>query len=204
MTRQDAIYRPPTSLRYFSCPPCSVSAKYLLWYPLPGQLVRIPRRLPHQPLVARQCLATSERSHFSCLSRKCLLHPSHLPTQKFTNPIPNQNTRNNSPHYIAFFSDSDPCTDAVLFPNGFALFGFHECDERITILGHENITFTGCPPTDSLFTQSLPTGVADDGVPALTCEPAPGPPYESFSFCPYIPGNDQVNVGSVAVIEYCS
>lgn len=90
MTRQDAIYRPPASLSYFSCPPCSVSAKYLLWYPLPGQLVRIPRRLPHQPIVVRQCLATSERSHFSCLSRKCLLHPSHLPTRKLTNPNPNQ------------------------------------------------------------------------------------------------------------------
>lgn len=80
MTRQDAIYRPPASLSYFSCPPCSVSTKYLLWYPLPGQLVRIPRRLPHQPLVAVQFLASFERifSH-TYPANAFYIPPTYLP-----------------------------------------------------------------------------------------------------------------------------
>ena len=42
---------------------------------------------------------------------------------------------------LAFFLDSNPCTDGASF--GYLPVGFDNCNQDMTILGHENITFTG-------------------------------------------------------------
>ncbi|KAF6233250.1 hypothetical protein HO173_008539 [Letharia columbiana] len=107
-----------------------------------------------------------------------------------------------SPHFIAFFSDSNPCTDGTLF--GYTPEGFEDCNEDLTILGHQNITFTGCKPTTA-FPFSLPTGVADNGAPALKCKPAsnpPGGPYGDYANCAYTPS--AAIVGPVSLLEFCS
>lgn len=106
------------------------------------------------------------------------------------------------PHFIAFFSDSNPCTDGTLF--GYTPRGFADCNENITILGHQDITFTGCHPTTA-FPFSLPTAVADNGVPALKCKHASDPPgalYGAYANCAYTP--TAAIAGPVKLLEYCS
>ncbi|CAF9936639.1 MAG: hypothetical protein ALECFALPRED_006908 [Alectoria fallacina] len=105
-------------------------------------------------------------------------------------------------NYLAFFSDSNPCTDGTRF--GYLPVGFDNCNQDITILGHENITFTGCKPYTG-YPGTLPTGVADDGTPALKCKPASNPPgslYGLYASCEPDANND--NVGGVSLLEYCS
>lgn len=106
--------------------------------------------------------------------------------------------------YIAFFADSDPCNDGTRF--GFLPQGFNNCNQNLTILGHPDITFTGCKPYTG-YPGSLPTGVSDGGTPALKCVPATNPPsatsgpdseYGVYEIC------NTNNGGFVDVIEYCS
>ena len=104
--------------------------------------------------------------------------------------------------YFTWFSDSDPClaTDGVIL--NYVEVGFH-CDEPFTMMGHENLTFTGCPADYPHYH----TGVSDNGVPALTCEPASNPPdgpYGLFADCPYPQVNPNYYIGGVGVAEYCS
>ena len=104
--------------------------------------------------------------------------------------------------YFTWFSDSDPClaTDGVIL--NYVEVGFH-CDEPFTMMGHENLTFTGCPADYPHY----PTGVSDNGLPALTCEPASNPPdgpYGLFADCPYPQVNPNYYIGGVGVAEYCS
>jgi len=74
-----------------------------------------------------------------------------------------------SPEYYAWFSDAPVC-DTGSFANN-PYFG-SPCDEPITILGHDGILFTGCPPaTPGSNAFRWPTGVSDGGNPALTCAP---------------------------------
>ena len=95
--------------------------------------------------------------------------------------------------YIAFFSDSDPCNDGTVFgstPN------FQDCNKDLTILGHTNITFTGCTYDRAGF---LPTGVSDLGAPALTCKPVSNPPQGYYATCYGSP-----TVGRyVSLTKYC-
>lgn len=109
----------------------------------------------------------------------------------------------NQGQYIAWFSDSNPCNDGTQF--GYLPRGFNDCDVPLTILGHTNITFTGCNTgIHASSYPTLPTGVSDDGVPTLTCVAAENPPdapgYEDgvYDLCG---GN---NGGIVNVVEYCS
>lgn len=130
--------------------------------------------------------------------------PSSLPTPitrnpnpKLTYPLPPY-----SPHFIAFFSDSPPCTDGAIFgytPEGFA----DNCNTNITILGHPDISFTGCKPV-STFPFTLPTAVSDGGTPALKCKPTTNPQGTAtpYANCPYSPSASIV--GPVELLEYCS
>ncbi|CAD6581309.1 MAG: hypothetical protein ASARMPRED_000579 [Alectoria sarmentosa] len=106
--------------------------------------------------------------------------------------------------YIAFFSDSDPCNDGTRFGN--LPQGFDNCNQNLTILGHPDITFTGCKPYTG-YPGSLPTGVSDGGAPALKCVSATNPPsatsrpnaeYGVYEIC------NTNNGGFVNVVEYCS
>ncbi|CAD6575065.1 MAG: hypothetical protein ASARMPREDX12_007079 [Alectoria sarmentosa] len=106
--------------------------------------------------------------------------------------------------YIAFFSDSDPCNDGTRFGN--LPQGFDNCNQNLTILGHPDITFTGCKPYTG-YPGSLPTGVSDGGAPALKCVPATNPPsatsrpnaeYGVYEIC------NTNNGGFANVVEYCS
>lgn len=106
--------------------------------------------------------------------------------------------------YIAWFSDSDPCNDGV--KAGELPFGFPDCYQPLTILGHTNITFTGCNTDNhSNSYPTLPTGVNDNGVPALQCVVAENPPsapgYEDGRYEDCDLGDDS---GIVQVVEYCS
>lgn len=102
--------------------------------------------------------------------------------------------------FIAFFSDSNPCTDGTLF--GYTPRGFADCNEDLTILGHPNITFTGCKAVTG-FPGMLPTGVADGGVPALKCKKMGNPQGQQyFAECPLVAGNPIA--GPVSLLEYCS
>ncbi|CAF9925806.1 MAG: hypothetical protein ALECFALPRED_003222 [Alectoria fallacina] len=106
---------------------------------------------------------------------------------------------------IAWFSDSDPCADGAT-GFGYAYCAGNFCNEDITILGHPNITFTGCHPITSQSTPDyLPKGVSDDGVPALKCKPASNPPgslYGADATCEPDEGNP--NAGFVNIYSYCS
>ena len=102
--------------------------------------------------------------------------------------------------FIAFFSDSNPCADGTLF--GFTPRGFADCDENLTILGHPNITFTGCKAVAG-SPGTLPTGVADNGAPALKCKSKSNPPgSQYFANCP-LTANSAI-AGPVNLLEYCS
>ncbi|MCJ1454040.1 hypothetical protein MMC28_004390 [Mycoblastus sanguinarius] len=104
--------------------------------------------------------------------------------------------------YIAFFSDSDPCQSGTRF--GFLPAGFDNCNQDLTILGHANITFTGCKPYNYTvgYPGSLPTGVSDGGAPALKCVKKSDPTSYPFASCePDVSGD---NVGFVQLVEYCS
>ena len=111
-------------------------------------------------------------------------------------------TNNRYGSYIAWFSDSDPC-DGTSFGNIFNQ--FRDCDRPITILGHEGITFTGCqtPAQTPGANGGYPTGVSDDGAPALSCSrdgyPSPGSEGTFIARC-----NGPSNFGYVTIIEYCS
>lgn len=111
---------------------------------------------------------------------------------------------NQPPTYIAWFSDSDPCNDGVRF--GSFNRGFLECQTQLTLLGHPNITFSGC--NNGMHASSyptLPTGVNDGGVPVLTCvgagNPSDAPEFGEGRFVSCIGGS---NEGVVNVVEYCS
>jgi hypothetical protein len=69
--------------------------------------------------------------------------------------------------WYAWFSDAATCSSGTdIGPRGF---GFPSiCSYEVTILGHSNITFTGCDPAEQ--GNGEPTGVDDGGAPALTCE----------------------------------
>ena len=162
-------------------------------------------RVFSQIVHCKPCLASSERTLLSSSSRNCLLDLPCLPKGLRNNEPQTLTQHSHRNHFIAFFSDSNPCTDGTLF--GIPQIGFQNCNQPLTILGHQNITFTGCPPYTTTFPGSLPTGVADSGAPALKCKPKANPPngpYGGYADCPYIPGNDKVNVGSVSLLEYCS
>ncbi|KAN0067950.1 hypothetical protein V8E54_013878 [Elaphomyces granulatus] len=62
-------------------------------------------------------------------------------------------------------------------------FGNGLCGKNVTILGHEFITFTGCaiPPYGPI--PGPPTGVSDNGIPALTCKPVRLPSQNCPSPC---------------------
>ena len=84
-------------------------------------------------------------------------------------------TENHGPAWYVWFIDGPACTTGTsagpfdFFPPS----GPSDlCGQNITILGHEYITFTGCAPPTSIFNQVYgpPTGVSDNGAPALTCE----------------------------------
>src|SRR5467141_2431110 len=72
------------------------------------------------------------------------------------------------PDWFVRFKDGPACATGIdVGPTGNGL-----CDKNVTILGHKFITFTGCPPPP--YGGSIPgppTGVSDDGAPALTCSP---------------------------------
>ena len=80
--------------------------------------------------------------------------------------------------YDLWFIDSDVCNDGVI--TGYPRFATSLCADTYTILGHTGITFTGCSPP-SMGNPGLPTGVSDDGNPALTCYPVTDVPAIS---CP--------------------
>ena len=104
---------------------------------------------------------------------------------------------------IAFFSDSDPCNDGTTFGGPYCDGSF--CNEDITILGHPNITFTGCKAHKNLVTEEIPSGVSDNGTPALKCKQASNPPgslYGVYAVCNG--GTSSKNGGYVNVDSYCS
>ncbi|KAM0804307.1 hypothetical protein BDR22DRAFT_885574 [Usnea florida] len=109
--------------------------------------------------------------------------------------------------YLAYVASSgfNPCNDGAVI--GYTPLGFaNQCNQNITILGHQDIAFTGCHPT-STFPFSLPNGVSDGGTPALKCTPTsnpPGGPYGAFANCPYPAPPDANVVGPVELLEYCS
>lgn len=97
--------------------------------------------------------------------------------------------------WFAWFSDTATpkvCTQGTVFGHHYAG-NFDYCNKPITILGHTNITFTGCDPKNPA---SLPTGVSDGGKPALKCKPATTPPGG-------YPCAANGGVGIVEVVEYC-
>ena len=94
-------------------------------------------------------------------------------------------------------------------PHRLISYGFVNCDQDITILGHSNIIFTGCQqPCTAPYPYCYPTGVSDNGAgaPALTCRNATNPPdapgieYGIYASCE--PGTN--NGGSVIVRKFCS
>ena len=73
------------------------------------------------------------------------------------------------------------------------------------MLGHDNLTFTVCPPTDNY--SGLPTGVSDNGVPALTCQPASNPldgPFGESAYCPYPRVVEGDYIEGVSLLKYYS
>lgn len=63
--------------------------------------------------------------------------------------------------WYVWFSDSPACTSGTdLGPSTDSL-----CEKTATVLGHTGITFTGCGQAGA------PTGISDNGAPALTCVP---------------------------------
>ena len=102
---------------------------------------------------------------------------------------------------IAFFSDSDPCNDGTTFGPVYCEGNF--CNQNITILGHADITFTGCKPISGAVTTEIPTGVSDGGAPALKCKRASNPPggeNGAYAVC----NEGSVHGGFVSVDAYCS
>lgn len=95
--------------------------------------------------------------------------------------------------YIAWFSDSsDVCEQGTVFGDHSGG-DFTYCDQDLTLLDHPNITFTGCDPSSLT---SLPTGVSDEGNPALICAPATTPPGG-------FPCAANGGAGVIEVLEYC-
>lgn len=113
-------------------------------------------------------------------------------------------TSNQAPTFIAWFSDSDTCNDGVRFRSVNQV--FNDCHEQLTLLGHSNITFSGCNTSNHANSYpTLPTGVNDEGVLALRCvsagNPMNAPEFEEGRFVTCMGGS---NEGVVNVIEYCS
>lgn len=102
---------------------------------------------------------------------------------------------------IQSYTDPPRCVeDGTRF--GFLPAGFDHCDANLSILGHPNITFTGCKPYTG-YPGSLPTGVSDEGAHALNCVKATDPSsrYGVFATCE---PDVTKNVGFVELLEYCS
>jgi hypothetical protein len=106
------------------------------------------------------------------------------------------------PDWYVWFIDGPACTTgtdagAVQF---FGYTGGDLCGKNITILGHQYIMFTGCPPAaDGGFPYGPPTGVSDNGVPALTCEAY----YAPTQLCPSPCGSEPTYV-NVTTNYWCS
>lgn len=97
--------------------------------------------------------------------------------------------------YIAWFSDTataNVCSQGTVFGQRYGG-QFTYCNQDLTILGHTNITFTGCNASDPT---QLPTGVSDLGKPALKCAPASTPPGG-------FPCAANGGAGVIGVLEYC-
>ena len=95
--------------------------------------------------------------------------------------------------YVAWFSDSDVCSDGTAFGSIVGSSFSDYCNKDITILGHTNITFTGCQGGN------YAGGVSDLGAPALTCSRQG---YESTNFDTRC--NGPAVSGYVTKLEYCS
>lgn len=94
-------------------------------------------------------------------------------------------TNKYGPDWLIWFTDSSPCTDGV-DAGPTQNFGNGLCDEgdSFTVDGHSGITFTGCTPVaPPYYVPGPPTGVSDNGVPALTCEPISLPDQQCPSPC---------------------
>ncbi|KAN0071601.1 hypothetical protein V8E54_010197 [Elaphomyces granulatus] len=87
------------------------------------------------------------------------------------------------PDWWVWFIDGPACTTGTdVGPTQY--FGNELCGKNVTILGHQFITFTGCPPPPyGGYIPGPPTGVSDDGAPALTCSPVTLPNQDCPSPC---------------------
>jgi len=84
------------------------------------------------------------------------------------------------PDWYVWFIDGPACTTGTdAGPTQY--FGNELCSKNITILGHEHITFTGCTYPYGL--QGPPTGVSDNGAPALRCHAVHLPNQQCPSPC---------------------
>jgi hypothetical protein len=91
-------------------------------------------------------------------------------------------TNKYGPDWWVWFRDAPACTTGTdVGPTQY--FGNGLCGKNVTILGHEFITFTGCaiPPYGPI--PGPPTGVSDNGIPALTCKPVRLPSQNCPSPC---------------------
>ncbi|KAF1808657.1 hypothetical protein P152DRAFT_462374 [Eremomyces bilateralis CBS 781.70] len=121
--------------------------------------------------------------HFSLLTTLTALVASTTALQTIYIGNKNENCGSGSVkggRYDIWFSDSDVCQDGLIY--GYPRFNTWLCEGNYTLLGHEGISFTGCEPPDYIGDYSFPTGVSDDGVPALTCVPLGDD--EELIYCP--------------------
>ncbi len=146
-------------------------------------------------------------TQIQAISRTIKTNPLLIPVSSPKEHPPNSLNLPRPSECIAFFSDSNPCTDGnasfSYVTNAYCSGNF--CNEPITILGHQNTVFTGCKSVNNTVTKEIPTGVSDNGAPALKCKPVSNPPgsqYGVYAYCPADQGN--TNVGYVNVDAYCS
>jgi hypothetical protein len=108
------------------------------------------------------------------------------------------------PDWYVWFIDGPACTtgtDAGPTQDYDVLGDGDLCGRNITILGHQYITFTGCPyyPYGGESPYGAPTGVSDNGAPALTCAAYSAP----TQICPSPCGSDPTYV-NVTTNYWCS
>ncbi|KAN0071597.1 hypothetical protein V8E54_010193 [Elaphomyces granulatus] len=83
------------------------------------------------------------------------------------------------PDWWVRFKDGPACATGIdVGPTSDGL-----CGKNITVLGHQFIMFTGCSTPYGISTPGPPTGVSDDGVPALSCSPITMPDQGCPSPC---------------------